>query len=78
MKNKVQIMQIRLVIVCLLYAFGSFAQSANKSIQTGNDKYKQNDYSAAENFYKQGLQKDSTSQAGNYNLGNAYYHFLFV
>jgi tetratricopeptide (TPR) repeat protein len=46
-------------------------QPANNSIQKGNDAYRNNDYKAAVENYKDALQKDPTNNIARFNLANA-------
>ena len=46
-------------------------QPVNNSIQKGNDAYRNNDYKAAVENYKDALQKDSTNNIARFNLANA-------
>jgi len=46
-------------------------QPVNNSIQKGNDAYRNNDYKAAVENYKDALQKDHTNNIARFNLANA-------
>ncbi len=66
-------MQLKILIAFLLMNGLLSAQNANSLIKEGNEKYKQDDFSGAQQSYEQATTKDPSSGAGNYNLGNAYY-----
>jgi Ca-activated chloride channel family protein len=65
------------VLVCLFGVFfmnsSLFAQSAEDKIIKGNEAYKKNDFTGAENLYRGALQNGDTNTIANYNLGNALY-----
>jgi tetratricopeptide (TPR) repeat protein len=50
-----------------------FAQNAKDEIIKGNEAYKKNDFSGAENFYRGALKIVDSNSTANYNLGNALY-----
>jgi tetratricopeptide (TPR) repeat protein len=47
------------------------AQPANNYIEKGNNAYRQNDYTAAIESYKDALRKDPTNTVARFNLANA-------
>ena len=49
------------------------AQSAKDEIIKGNEAYKKNDFSGAENFYRGALKIVDSNTTANYNLGNTLY-----
>lgn len=51
----------------------SFAQTAKESIIKGNKSYKENNYDAAENSYRDALKSSDTNVTASYNLGNVLY-----
>jgi len=51
----------------------SFAQSPKESIIKGNKSYKENNFDAAENEYRDALKNSDTNVTANYNLGNVLY-----
>ena len=66
-------MRFRLI---LLFVFVSVlpmaAQKEYVDVKRGNRQYNKEQFVDAENNYRKGLAKDSTSYSGNFNLGNAY------
>jgi Ca-activated chloride channel homolog len=57
----------------LLLVCNVSAQSEKKLLRDGNKLYEKKKYSDAEVAYKKSLNKNQQSQAGNFNLGDAYY-----
>ncbi len=51
----------------------SFAQSPKESIIKGNKSYKENNFDAAENEYRDALKNSDTNVTASYNLGNVLY-----
>jgi len=51
----------------------SFAQTPKESIVKGNKAYKENNYTAAENEYRDALKNSDTNVTASYNLGNVLY-----
>ena len=47
----------------------SFAQNAKDEIIKGNEAYKKNDFTGAENFYRGALKIADNNTTANYNLG---------
>lgn len=66
-------MQIKFLVLCVCISSFATAQKENIYIDKGNKAYEQNAFADAENNYKEALQKNPDSEAGNYNLGNSYY-----
>lgn len=62
------------LIITLLLPLGVFAQQENKYIQEGNKQYDRKQYDAAEQYYRQALEKQPARQEATYNLGNALYN----
>jgi tetratricopeptide (TPR) repeat protein len=50
-----------------------FAQNAKDEIIKGNEAYKKNDFTGAENFYRGALKIADSNATANYNLGNTLY-----
>lgn len=71
--QKTNKMKSVLITVCCLLPFAGFTQSQNKTIQEGNEKYKQQDYAGAQQSYTSALEQDPENEAATYNLGNAMY-----
>lgn len=59
--------------LCCASCITLFSQTENKIIQEGNEKYKQNDFTGAQESYNNALKSNPESEAANYNLGNALY-----
>jgi Ca-activated chloride channel family protein len=57
----------------MLFGFSSFSQNTKKAIIKGNKAYQKNDYTTAENLYRDALKNQDTNATANYNLGNALY-----
>ncbi|MDQ3110561.1 MAG: tetratricopeptide repeat protein [Bacteroidota bacterium] len=70
----------------LLFFLAAFAHDVNaqdpiapqpidgwKNTRKGNESFKKKDFGAAEKFYKEGAEKDTSHSTANYNLGNALY-----
>ncbi|MGN6533486.1 MAG: VWA domain-containing protein [Ginsengibacter sp.] len=51
----------------------SFGQSPKESIIRGNKSYKENNFDAAENAYRDALKNSDTNVTASYNLGNVLY-----
>lgn len=62
------------LIILMLLSPGVFAQQENKYIQEGNKQYDRKQYDAAEQYYRQALEKQPARQEATYNLGNALYN----
>ena len=57
----------------MAFSVSSFAQSPKESIIKGNKSYKENNFDAAENEYRDALKKSDTNVTASYNLGNVLY-----
>lgn len=55
------------------FSVSSYAQSPKESIIKGNKSYKENNFDAAENEYRDALKKSDTNVTASYNLGNVLY-----
>ena len=64
---------ILLVLMCVIFACGAFAQNERSLIRDGNKQYQQKKFSDAELNYRKGMEKNDHSYEANYNLGNALY-----
>ncbi len=63
--------KIATALVFLLFMnSSSFAQNAKNEIIKGNEAYKNNNYDAAENSYRDALKIDDNDPTASYNLGN--------
>lgn len=60
-------------IVLILMTAGVYAQAERKYIRQGNREFEDAKFQEAEIRYRKALEKDSTSVAADYNLGNALY-----
>ena len=58
------------VLLLMVSAVSSYAQTDKKEVRKGNRLYKDGNYKEAEVEYRKALIKDSLSLAGNYNLAN--------
>lgn len=72
-KKKYKIKGVTLVSIFMCLSIPSFSQNAKSFIIKGNKSYKQNNYDAAENEYRDALKKSGENATANYNLGNALY-----
>ena len=59
--------------LCYLIPVCIHAQSAYQDVREGNELFKSNNYSEAENSYREGIRKDGKIIESAYNLGNALY-----
>jgi len=57
----------------ITFSVSSFAQSPKESIIKGNKSYKENNFDAAENAYRDALKNSDTNVTASYNLGNVLY-----
>ena len=62
-----------LVTLVSLLPVISFAQSAYQDIREGNEAYGENDYSTAEEHYRESIRKDGSVDESAFNLGDALY-----
>jgi Ca-activated chloride channel family protein len=72
-KKKLKIKSVVAVFFFIGLSVSSFAQSAKESIIKGNKSYKENNYDAAENAYRDALKNSDTNVTASYNLGNVLY-----
>jgi Ca-activated chloride channel family protein len=72
-KKKLKIKNAVAVFFFMGLSVSSFAQSAKESIVKGNKSYKENNYDAAENAYRDALKNSDTNVTASYNLGNVLY-----
>jgi Ca-activated chloride channel family protein len=72
-KKKLKIKSAVAVFFFIGLSVSSFAQSAKESIIKGNKSYKENNYDAAENAYRDALKNSDTNVTASYNLGNVLY-----
>ncbi len=61
------------IVALLLLSAPVFGQVDKKEVRAGNRAYEDGKYQQAEIDYRRAILKDSTSVAGQYNLGNALY-----
>jgi len=64
---------INLTLWTLFIPLSGFAQSAYQPIREGNMNFKNNDFSSAEEFYRQSIRKDGSLHESAFNLGDALY-----
>lgn len=69
MKGKISV----IAIIFLLMGSAAFSQNPKNEIIKGNEAYKNNDYDAAENSYRDALKIADNNSTATYNLGNALY-----
>lgn len=62
-----------LSIILIFITAGAFAQAERKYVRQGNRAFEDGNYPDAEIRYRKALEKDTTSLAADYNLGNALY-----
>ncbi|MEO5908535.1 MAG: VWA domain-containing protein [Ginsengibacter sp.] len=72
-KRKLKIKKAVAVFFFLGLSVSSFSQSSKESIMKGNKSYKENNYDAAENAYRDALKNSDTNVTASYNLGNVLY-----
>ncbi len=72
-KRKVNRKILTLLLFLLFCSSSSFAQNVKNEIIKGNEAYKKNDYTKAENNYRDAEKLDAKNSIANYNLGNALY-----
>ncbi|MBR4775235.1 MAG: tetratricopeptide repeat protein [Bacteroidales bacterium] len=63
----------KLLCILLILGFSTVTFAQSYSFRKGNRQFDKGDYAEAENRYREGLLKDSTSVVGHYNLANALY-----
>jgi tetratricopeptide (TPR) repeat protein len=62
---------IFIITIYLVLSKNIFAQSANRAIKSGNDAYKNGDFSAAVKNYEKAIEKNPKNNIAHFNLGNA-------
>jgi Ca-activated chloride channel family protein len=72
-KKRVRIKGIVTVLFFMGLSVSSFSQSAKSAIIKGNKDYKENNYDAAENQYRDALKNSENNEIADYNLGNVLY-----
>lgn len=72
-KKRVRIKGIVTVLFFMGLSISSFSQNAKSAIIKGNKAYKENNYDAAENQYRDALKNSEKNDIADYNLGNALY-----
>lgn len=72
-KKKLKIKGSVAVLFFMGLSISSFSQSAKSAIIKGNKAYKENNYTAAENEYRDALKNSDSNVTADYNLGNALY-----
>lgn len=70
---KLNLAVLQTVFWGLLFSLQCFAQSERKSVRAGNKQYETGKYANAEIDYRKALEKNKSSYAGTYNLGDALY-----
>lgn len=65
--------RVALLVVAVLLSSPAFGQTDKREVRAGNRAYKSGEYQKSEIDYRRAVLKDSTSVAGQYNLGNALY-----
>jgi len=72
-KRRSKIKNVVAVFFFMSISFSSFSQNAKNEIIKGNKAYKENNYDAAENAYRDALKESDTNVTASYNLGNVLY-----
>lgn len=72
-KKKSKIKNAVALFIFMGLSVSSFAQSPKESIIKGNKSYKENNFDAAENAYRDALKNSDTNVTASYNLGNVLY-----
>jgi Ca-activated chloride channel family protein len=72
-KKKRNLKNAMAVIFFLMFSNTSFSQNTKDEIIKGNKAYKENNFSEAENAYRDALKNNEKDEVANYNLGNALY-----
>ncbi len=62
-----------LSLLILIFPFFANAQSAYQEVREGNELFKSNDYTEAEEKYRESVRKDGELVESAYNLGNSLY-----
>ena len=72
-KKKLKIKSSIAILFFMGLSISSFSQNARSAIIKGNKAYKENNYDAAENEYRDALKNSDTNVTADYNLGNVLY-----
>ena len=72
-KKKLKIKSSVAILFFMGLSISSFSQNAKSAIIKGNKAYKENNYDAAENEYRNALKNSDTNVTADYNLGNVFY-----
>ena len=70
-KKKLKIKESVAILFFMGLSISSFSQSAKSAIIKGNKAYKENNYTQAENDYRDALKNSQNDVTADYNLGNA-------
>lgn len=72
-KKKSKLKNAIAIFIFMGFSVSSFGQSPKESIIKGNKSYKENNFDAAENAYRDALKNSDTNVTASYNLGNVLY-----
>ncbi len=72
-KKRLRIKKVAVLLFFMSFSFSSFSQDAKSAIIQGNKAYKENNYNAAENDYRDALKNSDSGVTASYNLGNVLY-----
>jgi tetratricopeptide (TPR) repeat protein len=72
-KKKSKLKNAVAIFIFMGFSVSSFGQSPKESIIKGNKSYKENNFDAAENAYRDALKNSDTNVTASYNLGNVLY-----
>ncbi len=72
-KKKSRLKNAAAIFFFTAFSVSSYAQSPKESIIKGNKSYKENNFDAAENAYRDALKNSDTNVTASYNLGNVLY-----
>jgi Ca-activated chloride channel family protein len=72
-KKNSKLKNVVAVFFFMTFSVSSFAQTPKESIIKGNKSYKENNFDAAENAYRDALKNSDTNVTASYNLGNVLY-----
>ena len=65
--------RLAIILFFLGFALSLFAQQTKKYIRTGNEQYKQKNYTGAESNYRKAAELNAKNPDGSFNLGDALY-----
>jgi tetratricopeptide (TPR) repeat protein len=65
--------KVATVIIFFCISISVQAQNENALVEKGNEAYKNKQYDEATNDYQKAVENDTSNQAAQYNLGNAFY-----